>query len=87
MSFLVPYKKNYWEGEIHTMFFNVKPDIFSPDFLDFVYQGCHGNKAENDIIPLGTNLGLTIKQFCADTMGGLDGMYQFLIGKYNGLCS
>lgn len=87
MGFLVPYKKSNWEGEIRTMNFKVKPDAIYPNCLDFSYQGCHGNKAENDIIPLATNIGLTIEQFCADTMGGLNGMYQFLIGKYNGLCS
>lgn len=88
MGFRVPYVKSIWEEEqLQPTSFTIKPDDVYLNCLNFSYNGCYENKAENGIIPLANNIGLTIEQFCADTMANLSGMYQFLIGKYNGLCS
>ena len=68
------------------MRFTIKPDIIYSGNLDFSYNGSHGNNAINGIIPVGQNMDSTIAQFCADVMANLDGPYQYIIGKYNGLC-
>ena len=88
MGFRVPYKKEIWEDEkIQPLSFEIKPDDVYLDCLNFSYKGSHGNTAENGLIAFRQNTGLTIGQFCADTMANLNGMYQYIIGKYNGLCN
>ncbi|HCE34063.1 MAG TPA: hypothetical protein DEQ88_01625 [Clostridiales bacterium] len=87
LGFRVPYIDRLWQADpLQPMRFTIKPDIIYSGHLDFSYNGSHGNNAINGIIPVGQNMDSTIAQFCADVMANLDGPYQYIIGKYNGLC-
>lgn len=85
MGFRVPYQRTIWEKKPREVVsFTIKPDAQYSDLLNFSYNGSHGNKANDGVIPFTGNIGITIEQFAADVVANLDGMYQLLIADYNG---